>query len=1509
MAVQCGTMQGSMGKPTQEWHVITTDNELLNSVGLGVFTTGQLYEFCRLNSQDPRFVTSIPSSSNASLNSPADGLFLHIMGGAARSHIWNDELKKYEDIEVGGNSTNRYASGGSAQFADMAQRDSARVAAGAAGVGSTFNPALLVPPPIVDYLVAGASPSKYRVAINLVAMNHNYVEGGISQLTSSLKYLNLIKASQEGNCWWKSEFFFNTHNVNGSGCWTEVEPTLKLYLFDKNYYNDNSRTLVQRGSPSYVALPETPHGLEYSMTRTEERGNQPGYFYRPEGGGDNNPRNVVAGDLDTYYEANTGKFEAGTRQILARMLTTLESVTIPPLPVDEVIKLTQDDVFLIDSEFYMGSHNVGIAMPVSVQHGNPHHFGPIWTDPECKVGQKETIVVVNRSTDTFYAGDLVLCTRIGGEWVVQEFGRSGSLVKFGIKNWGSFTNLISDNDSYFKDGRYYEMGVRPWTPGIPGTPGTPAQPYVNPYGTVISADAYEAVFKEQFWYNVNSPTIQAWAENNMDKIRLVNLGLSTISGVPVLSDFRGAGRGYWQMTSFDLLSNRIGGKHSHSVMGRTNMSHQQDGQTGEDNPNARAFYPFWGATFENGYKPEKLTNLRNNPGMGMIPMGGASIGFPGAGGGSTSSMFLSPYAGGSIPMGVALSAGHTASIFGTDLDRQEYGGIFSEVDRVETYIPGPSGGSYSYNNIRATTAYSAVEKVALQLPADVALNSSPSGQHGGPIEDVSQIVRKVNAGSMSLGSLANFMRKQTLMGDAAQSRFVWLEARAPGLAVTTTPAVSGIPGTPGTPGTPAVDAVGSTTAALALGSVGFNENEKDLSLFDLEPINKAQITFLPLTAELVASRDSITSTTSTPLQGVPFGHQKDHYTRGKNSINVFGTDQPGALADKGGSNPIHDSWFSRNQDLTALSTADAGFDVGGGVPAQTQGCLINNLPVSASNPPASCQVSTAQYDEANCVACGGAWGQLPQGYGVGGGNSLTGGGELKIATDVNYLAVPWGTLGGGTQTTSYSPQQRGASINGIPYNWHVMHKFSYRNGALSLWGEDYKSGGDVVGVTTTKAKITAAGTSIKFETANLFGMPPLSTATNGSDWELHIIPGIGGAAVGGGFGSGGGSVTTSTQPQWGNGSDNYYDLGTTALWAKVYAAWPNDQTIFDPRYFAVFHFNPGSLGTAGGTAQVYTGIDAFNSAQSGVWDLWTPGEAIPTIWEREQATPEYSTDFRIPTQWDASTGGRIDVAPIPYGAIIDGSWVNGNYAAGPFGIGVGVGMAPNSVFMAPVSDWKINPIRRGMLLPFIYYMRTVGLNPDPAALDIIEGGLDYAVGDYVTFVGGGGQGAKAKVKNIGANGVITALEFVKERDVDQLGFGYSAVDFPDPNIPGTVVHHIVTMVKLDGAGQGAIIGATQGIVYELPLKDTGPKQMGGTIRLTPNSNSGRGSTDGNAPDNQMKGYVTAGLISELPLEDPPPDDEYDVFLHFHSDISHTFSSASNHNPAHQQFVRLTVSAQ
>lgn len=44
----------------------------------------------------------------------------------------------------------------------------------------------------------------------------------------------------------------------------------------------------------------------------------------------------------------------------------------------------------------------------------------------------------------------------------------------------------------------------------------------------------------------------------------------------------------------------------------------------------------------------------------------------------------------------------------------------------------------------------------------------------------------------------------------------------------------------------------------------------------------------------------------------------------------------------------------------------------------------------------------------------------------------------------------------------------------------------------------------------------------------------------------------------------------------GGRSTNYYDANSTALYVKVYESWPREQLIYDPRFYAVHHFNAGN---------------------------------------------------------------------------------------------------------------------------------------------------------------------------------------------------------------------------------------------------------------------------------------------------------------------------------------------
>ena len=54
-------------------------------------------------------------------------------------------------------------------------------------------------------------------------------------------------------------------------------------------------------------------------------------------------------------------------------------------------------------------------------------------------------------------------------------------------------------------------------------------------------------------------------------------------------------------------------------------------------------------------------------------------------------------------------------------------------------------------------------------------------------------------------------------------------------------------------------------------------------------------------------------------------------------------------------------------------------------------------------------------------------------------------------------------------------------------------------------------------------------------------------------------------------------LSSTFYPSWGARADLSYDSpNNTALFVKIYQAWPRDQTIFDSRFFAVHHFNDGN---------------------------------------------------------------------------------------------------------------------------------------------------------------------------------------------------------------------------------------------------------------------------------------------------------------------------------------------
>lgn len=63
---------------------------------------------------------------------------------------------------------------------------------------------------------------------------------------------------------------------------------------------------------------------------------------------------------------------------------------------------------------------------------------------------------------------------------------------------------------------------------------------------------------------------------------------------------------------------------------------------------------------------------------------------------------------------------------------------------------------------------------------------------------------------------------------------------------------------------------------------------------------------------------------------------------------------------------------------------------------------------------------------------------------------------------------------------------------------------------------------------------------------------------------------------------------------------------------------------------------------------------------------------------------------------------------------------------------------------------------------------------------IVDGGVNYTVGDVITFVGGSGYGAQAEVTEAGANGEIQKIEYVQITGYPPGGIGYKSTSLPTP---------------------------------------------------------------------------------------------------------------------------------
>ena len=229
---------------------------------------------------------------------------------------------------------------------------------------------------------------------------------------------------------------------------------------------DNSsdeRILVNKHAHRVSMVPRTATGRKYSNTESRKVSSSPDsegnyaigvkYDQSSKAGAANT--DSVAGEIKLNLNPNTGYYESGTTQMLARLLEDLDSANVSAFDMsssdlDDGTDKEPRDFYDRSGSDFSGQFTEANAIPISMENGNPNTYGPNFI--QCTNGRRiEKIRAINRSNARYEAGQIVMVNYIDGEWVVTDFGgieSEPSVSTFG--RWG-FWKGMANSDVLFRD--------------------------------------------------------------------------------------------------------------------------------------------------------------------------------------------------------------------------------------------------------------------------------------------------------------------------------------------------------------------------------------------------------------------------------------------------------------------------------------------------------------------------------------------------------------------------------------------------------------------------------------------------------------------------------------------------------------------------------------------------------------------------------------------------------------------------------------------------------------------------------------------------------------------------------------------------------------------------------------------------------------------------------------------------------------------------------------------------
>lgn len=448
-------------------------------------------------------------------------------------------------------------------------------------------------------------------------------------------------------------------------------------------------------------------------------------------------------------------------------------------------------------------------------------------------------------------------------------------------------------------------------------------------------------------------------------------------------------------------------------------------------------------------------------------------------------------------------------------------------------------------------------------------------------------------------------------------------------------------------------------------------------------------------------------------------------------------------------------------------------------------------------------------------------------------------------------------------------------------------------------GEENWKGAGAFGIIGTNLKVSA-NTIIEFTTKNLYGM---------------------GAAAAGKFTIQGGHQEQNKS--WGvsNFVESYKQENIIDLSVRIYQGHPADQTLYDPRYFAVHHFNPG----------VDFAFDVYKGANDIQVNDLGQGKPIPRNYLSDEfknlrncsgdllssvtyVFPEASgADIRIPSRWAEHIDPTVgDPANCPNGEQhVDGGTYEPVELAEYSRVfkdatadGLTATPSPSPPLMGE-EYWLVDTKRNGKLLPYRYYAKTLGIplhsyNVQMVSQSDVEGqpAWDYASKLIVTNSGTGFSSGDAvgifendiilRVTATGDGGSVAALS------VERFGSGIpvnktaSSGDLIGSFDPSFIISPIVGAGE-DFNGYFVSAGLQNSIQYD--DKPFLIKRNGEEInRIAANEPGPKHLSTGFSSAAEPLAFIedTATVQYILPDLLKSDDGSYDIFFHFHNDITMTW---------------------